>query len=511
MNRLLFLFFIMILVKSGIVAQDQIILDFETTETTTTFSYFDNGDWPDAQTSVVVNPDKSGINTSDNVLYFVRGVGGQTWAGAYGNPKPTRKIDLTNHNRLKCKVWAEKPGTVQLKLEGGPAGGADNWEKVLPIPATGQWVEMEWDVTLPGDAGEKVPAFGKIYDNIVIFANFLQETTERVYLYFDDFATGEGEAAQPVPVTFVLNAAGYNGNISSASVAGTFNGWDSGANVMAEVSAGSKLYTVTVDILPGVIEYKFVINGNTWEEGLNALDECVTNNNGFINRKASISGETNLIPVCWNKCYNCGEYVSLTVNLGFGAANPPSPDGVWIAGGEKFEAPGGKYRMEDSDGDGVYSINLTRGIGFKSHFTFANGNCADYSCKERLDDQACGDAGNYWDRKLLPVTQDTVVYACFGDCSEVSCLASTKKVLDNPGFMIIPNPASSAVTLKFDENLRDRGSVLIRNIYGSVVKTVSYTPGMDVIKIEIESLTPGIYMASYVKDGMTGTKLFIKQ
>ena len=38
MNRLLFLFFIMILVKSGIVAQDQIILDFETTETTTTFS-----------------------------------------------------------------------------------------------------------------------------------------------------------------------------------------------------------------------------------------------------------------------------------------------------------------------------------------------------------------------------------------------------------------------------------------------------------------------------------------
>ena len=112
---------------------------------------------------------------------------------------------------------------------------------------------------------------------------------------------------------------------------------------------------------------------------------------------------------------------------------------------------------------------------------------------------------------MLPVTQDTVVYACFGDCSEVSCLASTKKVLDNPGFMIIPNPASSAVTLKFDENLRDRGSVLIRNIYGSVVKTVSYTPGMDVIKIEIESLTPGIYMASYVKDGMTGTKLFIKQ
>jgi hypothetical protein len=35
--------------------------------------------------------------------------------------------------------------------------------------------------------------------------------------------------------------------------------------------------------------------------------------------KASISGETNLIPVCWNKCYNCGEDVDITVNIGFGA------------------------------------------------------------------------------------------------------------------------------------------------------------------------------------------------
>ena len=138
------LFFLLLLIGGMIQVKAQnIILDFETPETSTTFSYFDNGDWPDVTTKVVANPDKSGINTSDSVLYFVRGVGGQTWAGAYGNPAPTRPIDLTTHNRLTCMVWAEKPGTVQLKLEGGPAGGDDNWERVLPIPATGQWVKME--------------------------------------------------------------------------------------------------------------------------------------------------------------------------------------------------------------------------------------------------------------------------------------------------------------------------------------------------------------------------------
>jgi hypothetical protein len=62
-----------------------------------------------------------------------------------------------------------------------------------------------------------------------------------VHLRFDDFATDEGET-QPVPVTFVLNAASYNGTITSASVAGTFNGWDASTGALTEVSAGSKLY-----------------------------------------------------------------------------------------------------------------------------------------------------------------------------------------------------------------------------------------------------------------------------
>jgi len=510
MKKLLFLTFLMILGVMTSRAQN-IVLDFETPETKTTFSYFENGDYQNGggNTHIVTNPDKSGINTSDSVLYFVKGMGGQTYAGAYGNPKPTRKIDLTTDNRLKVKVYATKLGTLQLKLEGGPAGGDDNWERVLPINTINQWVELEFDVTLPGDAGLKVPAFGKIYDNYVIFADFLQPTTEQTILHLDDFSTGMGAAAVPQPVTFIFNSTGFGSGVTSASVAGTFNNWDATANPMTEVSAGTGLYTTTVDILPGVIEYKFVVNGTNWEEGLRATDDCVINNGGFINRKASISAETTLNPACWNKCYNCGDDVDITINMAFPATNPPATDSVYIAGGARFEAPGGKYKMTGPDVNGVYSITINREVGFSSHFAMASGPCADYSCKENLEGQPCGDPANYNDRRMQPVTQDTVVNVCFGDCSSAACILSTK-VLDEAGFSISPNPAFSTITLNFDAYLQQKGSVTISNILGAVVTTKTYQPGTNQMIIDVNNLSPGMYMASYFRDGRIGTKLFIK-
>lgn len=506
MKRLLFLCILMFMGMFISNAQDNIILDFETPASSATFSYFENGDWPDPTTIKVENPDKSGINTSDSVLYFVRGIGGQNYAGAYGNPGPTTPIDFTVHNRLKVKVWAEKVGNLQLKLEGGPAGNDDNWERILPINTINQWVELEFDVTLPGDAGLKVPAFGKVYHNIVIFADFLQPTTERTYLWLDDFATGTGAAAEPVAVTFVLNASQFP-TVSSVNVAGTFNGWNSTANAMTEVSAGSKLYTTTIDMLPGAIEYKFIVNG-TWEE-LDLTDDCVINNGGFANRRAAISAVTSLNPACYGSCYNCGEDVDITFNIAFPSTVTPNVDSVYVAGGARFEAPGGKYRISDNDGDGIYTMVINREIGFSSHFTLASGPCADYSCKEGINGQDCADANNFDDRRMQPVTQDTVVNVCFGDCSGVSCLLGTKTLAD-AGFSISPNPANSTIRLDFDTYLRQNGVVTVSNILGAEVRRQSYTSGTNQMNIDIASLPSGVYIVSYFKDGKIGTKLFIK-
>ena len=40
--------------------------------------------------------------------------------------------------------------------------------------------------------------------------------------------------------------------------------------------------------------------------------------------------------------------------------------------------------MSDEDGDGTWSITMSIPVGTTSNYTFLNGNCGDWSCKEDL-------------------------------------------------------------------------------------------------------------------------------
>ena len=62
----------------------------------------------------------------------------------------------------------------------------------------------------------------------------------------------------------------------------------------------------------------------------------------------------------------------------------------------------------DNDGDGIYTMVVNREIGFTSHFTWPADLCR-LQCKEDVSGQPCGDANNFNDRRMQPVTQDTVV------------------------------------------------------------------------------------------------------
>ena len=67
---------------------------------------------------------------------------------------------------------------------------------------------------------------------------------------------------------------------------------------------------------------------------------------------------------------------------------------------------------------------MTLAEGTAGNYTFLNGNCGDWSCKEDLSGLECGAPNNYNDRILEPVTGDTVLSTCFGQCStDGSCAA----------------------------------------------------------------------------------------
>ena len=108
------------------------------------------------------------------------------------------------------------------------------------------------------------------------------------------------------------------------------------------------------------------------------------------------------------------DYVNVTFNVNM-ANETVSPDGVYLAGGADFGFPGDNP-MSDDDGDGIWTITKEVIAPYTGNYTFLNGNCGDWSCKEDISGQDCAD-GPYNDRLLSNITADHTVNTCFGECT----------------------------------------------------------------------------------------------
>ncbi|MEL7426177.1 MAG: FG-GAP-like repeat-containing protein [Bacteroidota bacterium] len=71
--------------------------------------------------------------------------------------------------------------------------------------------------------------------------------------------------------------------------------------------------------------------------------------------------------------------------------------------------------------DDQYSVFVNRPPGFSGHFRFLNGPCIAYECAEDLSNEGCGDPTMDYARILNPITNDTIINACFGICPGVPC------------------------------------------------------------------------------------------
>lgn len=108
------------------------------------------------------------------------------------------------------------------------------------------------------------------------------------------------------------------------------------------------------------------------------------------------------------------QMVSVTFNVNM-ANEDTSPDGVYLAGGADFGIPG-TNPMTDDDGDDVWTITVQVESGYTGYYTFTNGACADWSCKESIAGQDCA-AGQWNDRELVNITADTEINTCFAQCT----------------------------------------------------------------------------------------------
>lgn len=487
------------------------ILDFEAPETSTGFQYF-GSPLDGTFNQVIANPNPSGINTSAFVSDFVKPAVAEVWAGAFSNPNPTNPIILDNGGQVCIKVHMDHIGNLALKLEGGTSGQA-NWITTVANTQTGVWEEICFDPTVPSIESPFEPATGT-YTRVVLFFDFgTGGTGTDVTSYFDDIVVKSSGAPQAKTISFKVDMNQYSENFDQVYLSGTFNNWSGDANPLEDPDFDG-VWEGSITVANGLYEYKVTLDNWAGQEAFIGTEECTKKDPSgqFVNRLLAVSADTELPQFCFNSCYACGEQVMLTFRLGMGDV-PPNPDGVWLAGGGNFDVPGGKYQMYDNDGDGIYELQVPRKVNFSSHYTFANGPCADYSCKENLAGLECGDPNNFNDRFLPAVASDTEIATCFGTCyTNAECTTSTQAPSADPGVFVLRGnpPVQGFSELAFANDDQQTKVITVANAFGQIIRQWRVEDGRSTMTIQTNDMPSGIYQVTVVTGNRYFTRTLVK-
>ncbi|MGB3799824.1 MAG: hypothetical protein WA952_08395 [Lewinella sp.] len=153
---------------------------------------------------VIVNPDKSGINTSDSVGQYTDQTGAfHALVIAYDGP-----IDLSENAQFCIKVWAPVAGNLLFKLE----GYGNNAEVPVQITQTGEWVEACADFS---------DEEGTDFSQFVLFFNAGVADAEGDIYYIDDIM--RMEAPEPEAIEDFEDGASLTW-VTTGTNNGTFNG-----------------------------------------------------------------------------------------------------------------------------------------------------------------------------------------------------------------------------------------------------------------------------------------------
>ena len=96
----------------------------------------------------------------------------------------------------------------------------------------------------------------------------------------------------------------YSGSFSQVYLSGSFNGWCGACNPMDDSDADG-IWTITLPLMAGTIEYKFTLDGWNYQEEFAGGESCTSTIDGFTNRSLTFDAETVLDAVCWESCDVC--------------------------------------------------------------------------------------------------------------------------------------------------------------------------------------------------------------
>lgn len=311
------------------------------------------------------------------------------------------------------------------------------------------------------------------------------------------FSSCDACPTNPIPVyqvTFRVDMTTACGQDSVDVAGGAINGW-AGGDWLTPIAPGSKIYSITLPLDSGEIEYKFRkhLNGYTvWE--------------GVSNRKQSLTSDTTLNLVCFNQDSLCAPVVApADVHFIVDLSNEvPNPNGdIFVMG--NFTLPNwqdGAIRLTPVVGQiGWYetTINMCEPA---FAFVFANGpvssnanvegfpNAADRGC---VIDNGVGGFNRTFVR--TDANPKTIAFT-YNTCNVLNVGIENNK-LEAASISMFPNPANESTTINFNDNAA-KHNVTVTDVTGRVV--AKYNSTENSINISTKEINAGIYFVSIQND-----------
>ena len=272
--------------------------------------------------------------------------------------------------------------------------------------------------------------------------------------------------AQTHSVTFQVDLGSASANSNGVHVAGSFQSWSPSTTGLTQVGTSS-IYSTTVSVSPGQLEYKF-LNGNAWgdDESVPTAVNVGTNGNG--NRWAVISSDTTLPAVMFAGAAPAGQKaIQFKVDY---ALQTISADSAHVAGNFQGWDPA-KTQMVNFDG--VYRYIAYVGKTDSTYFKFLNGNS--WSDVESVPSacQASTAGINQGDNRFYTDTVSGMYEVCYNMCGPCMVVSTYDITVNVDVSSIAACGTVDSVTLAGPIN--GWGGELMTDPDGDGVYSISYT------------------------------------
>ena len=172
------------LISNGQVVYSQVLENYEGTPIN--MNMLNGGATDLSSVTVVNNPFKTGINTSNKVCNLLRDKDGIPGAGFWS----TKTVDLTTNKFIHVKVYKSRITAVKFKVEDG-LGGILEMASINPQTKINQWEDLVFDFSSLTGNYTKISLMPDFIDPVALVAD--------INIYFDDIIVNNN----PNPISFI--------------------------------------------------------------------------------------------------------------------------------------------------------------------------------------------------------------------------------------------------------------------------------------------------------------------